>query len=109
MSCSGTTLALAVYLGKAATVRCTAVICKVQEMIRNRSSFPQGAANRENRADVPLCWQLQLVVFPNTAQSKALRRAFRHETSARNINLEAPAYFLKAKQGYTVRKMRKDK
>jgi hypothetical protein len=54
MSCSGTTLALAVYVGKEPTVRCTAVIWKVQEMIRNRSSFPQGAANRENRADVPL-------------------------------------------------------
>jgi hypothetical protein len=30
-------------------------------------------------------------------------------TGARNENLEVPVYFLKAKQGYTVRKMEKDK
>jgi hypothetical protein len=30
-------------------------------------------------------------------------------TSARNVNLEVPAYFLEVKQGYTVRKMEKIK
>jgi hypothetical protein len=32
-----------------------------------------------------------------------------HVSSARNRNLEEPVDFLKAKQGYTVRKMEKDK
>jgi hypothetical protein len=30
-------------------------------------------------------------------------------SSAQNGNLEVPVYFLKVKQGYTVRKMEKDK
>jgi hypothetical protein len=30
-------------------------------------------------------------------------------TSVRNGNLEVPAYFLKARQRYTIRKMEKDK
>jgi hypothetical protein len=31
------------------------------------------------------------------------------KSSARNGNLEVPVYFLKAKQGYTTRKIGKDK
>jgi hypothetical protein len=30
-------------------------------------------------------------------------------SSGKNVNLEVPVYFLKAKHGYTVRKMEKDK
>jgi hypothetical protein len=30
-------------------------------------------------------------------------------SNARNVNLQVPVYFLKGKQGYTVRKMEEDK